>query len=174
MIRIPRVRYAPGPLVSLSSLLLVSALAAGVLGSDVTADQPDVPGIQHAIERAQSVVVATPRTVQSQWTENEYGDRIIESEVFLEVSETLKGRADLSRLLRVEGGSVDGITLEVSGEPQVKVGERAVFMLESHGGNVDRVVGSHANMLRLDDGDVVRGTSIRLADIRAHARGARR
>ena len=174
MITIPRARYAPGPLVSLSSLFLVAVLAAGVLGSPATAEQPDVPGIQHAIERAEAVVVATPRTVQSEWTENEFGDRIIESEVFLEVSETLKGRADLSRLLRVEGGTVDGITLEVSGEPQVKVGERAVFMLESKGGNVDRVVPSHANMLRLDDGDAVRGTSIRLADIRAHARGARR
>jgi hypothetical protein len=174
MIGFPRVRLAHGSLVTLTFVALGAAAVLVSQDTPASAEQPDVPGIQNALERAQSVIVATPRSVQSAWQENEFGDRIIQSAVLLEVSETIKGRPERSRWLRVEGGTVDGVTLEVSGEPEVAVGRRAVLILDSVRPDLDRFAAAEESMLELDEQDLVRGTGIKLDDIRRHVRGAGR
>ncbi len=171
MIAVPRVRLATGSLVTVSIFALAAAALMVTQDAPASAQQPDVPGIQNALANAHSVVVATPRSVQSAWQENEFGDRIIQSAVLLEVSETIKGRPERSRWMEMEGGTVDGVTLEVSGEPEVKMNSRALFILQNGRPNVDRAVPGEESVLELDEQDNVRGTSIRLDDIRRHVRG---
>lgn len=166
-----RVPLAPGSLLALSALALIYSLSPWNHETRAAMEQPDITAIQNSMAGAHSIVVATARSVQSAWEDNEYGDRIIQSTVMLEVTETLKGRPERSRWLRVEGGTVDGVTLEVSGEPEVRVGDRAVFMLNDAGPNRDRLHPVHESVLPLDDQDFVRGTSLHLEDVRRHARG---
>ena len=167
-----RARLVPvGSLMAVCALVAAAFLSPLNLQTQVSAEQPDVPGIQRAMNAAQAVVVATARSVNSSWQENEFGDRIIQSTILLEVSETLKGRPEKARWLRVEGGTVDGLTLEVSGEPEVRVGERAVFMLDQVRQNLDRPHPVHDAVLPLDEKDFVRGTALNLDDLRRHARG---
>ena len=79
---------------------------------------------------ADRVVVATARAVTASWRENEHGDRIIVSRIQLDVDETLKGAQARTVVLDVDGGTLDGFTLRVSGLHMPEPGERAVFMLD--------------------------------------------
>jgi hypothetical protein len=171
MVRIPRASLVSGPFLGLTVLTLVGAVLMlnGPVGA--AAEPPDVATLQRLTAEAHSVVVGRARSVQSTWQENEHGDRIIQSAVLVEVDETLKGRPERSHWLRLEGGTIDGVTLEVSGEPELRVGERAVLFLENERPNVGRVLGGDEGVLALDDQDFVRGTSLRLDEIRQFARG---
>ena len=72
--------------------------------------------------------------------------------------------------MEVPGGTADGVTLRVSGQPVVNEGERAVFFLDTE------VTGTHKphlrgqGVLKLDSSNVVRNSSLRLDDIRRAAR----
>jgi hypothetical protein len=117
------------------------------------------------IQGADVVVVATAASVSASWRDNEFGDRLIVSRYVLQVQETLKGVPGRSMLLDVEGGTLDGFTLRVSSLPTLAEGERAVFILDAAQGAY------HAHLkglgiLKLDEQDVVRGSSLSLAEIR--------
>lgn len=117
------------------------------------------------IQGADVVVVATPSSVNASWRENSFGDRLIVSRYVLQVHETLKGRPAAAMSLDLEGGTLDGFTLRVSSAPTLVPGERAVFFLDGAPGAY------HAHLkgqgiLKLDDEDVVRGSSLTLGEIR--------
>ena len=133
-----------------------------------------VATLDERVSGAERVVVATARSVSSEWRENSHGDRIIVSRVQLEVEETLKGSADRTMWLEVEGGTLDGLTLRVSSLPLIEGGERAVFFIDrgAGSGNVPHLRGQ--GILFLDEQDVVRDSSLRLTDIRIRARAAGR
>src|SRR5262245_39738266 len=77
------------------------------------------------INGAKSIVVATATDIRPRWDVNAAGDRLIFSRISLRVEETLKGTPFGSRLLDVEGGTLNGVTLHVSSLPEFKPGERA-------------------------------------------------
>jgi hypothetical protein len=137
-------------------------------------EQIDASTLDQLIANADTVVVATARDVNAAWQTSEHGDRIIVSTVLLDITETLKGRADRARRLELEGGTVDGITLEVSDEPQVQPGERALFFLRNKKADLDGPAGGDDAVLPLDAQDNVRGRGIGLEDIRTRVRGAGR
>jgi hypothetical protein len=115
-------------------------------------------------------VVATARSITASWRENEHGDRLIVSRVQLEVNETLKGAGKRTVWLDVDGGTLDGYTLRVSGLHMPEVGERAVYLLDRGDNDVHVPHLRGLGILPLDDSDVVRGSNVHLNEIRTRVR----
>jgi hypothetical protein len=152
--------------------LIASAFAAVAGCASVLASGGPPISIQERAHGAARVVVATATTVTPVWRTNSYGDQLIVSLVGLQVEETLKGQPASFVSLDLEGGTIGDITLHVSSLPSLKPGERAVFFLDETGS------GSHVphlkglGILKLETNNQVRGSSLRLDDIRRMAQGA--
>jgi hypothetical protein len=150
--------------VAVGAVAAVCASAAPSFAQIATLDQ--------RVSGAERVVVATTRAVSAQWRENSHGDRLIVSRVELEIEETLKGDADQRLWMEVDGGTLDGYTLRVSSLPFMQEGERAVFFLDRGNGGMNLPHLRGQGILFLGDDDVVRGSSLRLSEIRTRARVA--
>jgi hypothetical protein len=140
-----------------------------VVGAAAITAAPEQPvPVKDRVRGASSVVVGKASAIAPEWRQNSRGDRIIVSRVELEVEETLKGAPVDVRWLDLEGGTLDGVTLHVSDLPTLKPGERAVFFLDGE-------VTSHKphlrgqGILKLDAQNVVRGSSLRLDEVRRMA-----
>jgi len=147
--------------------LLALAAAHSVLASG--ARNVDIP---ERARGASKVVVARAGAVTPQWRTNSFGDRLIVTEVSLDVEETLKGTPASSLWLDVEGGTLDGFTLHVSSMPEVKAGDRAVFFLDEteNGWHVPHLKGM--GILKLDTKNQVQSSSLRLDDLRRMVQSA--
>lgn len=123
---------------------------------------------------ASAVVVARTTEVTPVWQTNEFGDLLIVSQVQLQVEETLKGTPPGNLWLSVDGGTLNGLTLRVSGLPTMAVGERAVFFVDEapNGSHKPHLQG--LGILKLDSTDTVQGSRLLLRDIRSMVRGAGR
>jgi hypothetical protein len=157
-----------------SGIVMIALLCGGLLLTGrpgAATEQLDSSVLDRLIADSDAIVVAIARDVRAAWQTNGHGDQIIVSGVALDVIETLKGRPDRTRSLQLEGGTVDGITLEVSDEPQVQSGERALFFLTSRAANLDRPAGGDDAVLPLDEQDTVRDRGISLEDVRRRVRG---
>jgi hypothetical protein len=141
------------------------------LGSIAGASEGRVAPLSERVTGAEVVVVATPSSVSASWKENAFGDKLIVSRFTLRVEETLKGTPAAAVALDLEGGTLDGFTLRVSSLPTLVPGERAVFFLDVDGGAY------HAHLrgqgiLKLDDQNFVKGSSLSLDEIRRVAASA--
>lgn len=126
------------------------------------------------VQGAGVVVVATPVNVSATWRQNALGDRLIVSRFQLQVEETLKGARRNDAVVDLEGGTLDGFTLRVSSLPTLEPGERAVFFLD---GQADGSFQPHLRgqgILKLDDQNFVKGSSLSLDEIRRVAAAATR
>ena len=120
---------------------------------------------------AGKVVVARVSTVHSTFASNRFGDQLIVSNAVLEVLETLKGEPQAVTTVTVEGGTVGDLTLRVSDMQELKEGDRAVFFLDADGlGNVPH--GRGRGVLKLDDNDKVKGSTLTLNQVKDAVRGA--
>jgi hypothetical protein len=152
------------------------ALTVCVMASTVisAASNGRIATLDERISGAQRVVVASARSVDARWRENTYGDRLIVSRVLLDVEETLKGSAATNAIwMDLEGGTLDGFTLKVSDLPDLRPGERAVFFLDQGENGVAMPHLRGQGILKLDQDNVVTGSSLRLDVIRTLARGRR-
>lgn len=86
---------------------------------------------------AERIVVATVRQVSAAYGVNEYGDKLIFSEITLEVDENLRGDAARTTTFLLEGGTVGDITLTVSDLPKLVPGDHGVFALRRSSVNGD-------------------------------------
>ena len=165
-----RVIHPPGPVAG--ALALVACVtASAVLGA---ASNGRIATLDERIAGAQTVVVASARTIDANWRENTYGDRVIVSRVLLDVEETLKGSSSNGPVwMDLDGGTLDGFTLRVSDLPDLKPGERGVFFLDQRENGVTLPHLRGQGILKLDKDDVVTGSSLRLDAIRTLARGRR-
>ena len=155
--------------VLLNGLVLVGALVIGTNQAPVLAQGQGAAFVALA-SGSQAIVVAQVDSVKPLWLENERGDRIIVSRLLLRVEETLKGEAAGLQWMDLPGGTIDGLTLHVSSVPTLSLCDRAVFFLEHRGSQAlwsPRQNGQ--GILLLDENDTVRGTSLRLDDVRAVA-----
>ena len=110
---------------------------------------------------AGTIVVARISGVHSAFATNRFGDQLIVSNAVLEVLETLKGAPQAVTTVTVEGGTVGDLTLRVSDMEELKEGDRAVFFLDPDGiSNVPH--GRGRGIMKLDDGDKVKGSNITL------------
>jgi hypothetical protein len=153
---------------------MLVAAAGLVTGAAVSAAGGVPIDIPQRLQGAQVVVVATARSVTPMWRTTPEGDQVIVSRVLLEVAETLKGMAQTSEMLEVEGGTLGGFTLRVSDLPSLAPGEQAVFFLDRTGTSSEFVPHLRGlGILKLDPDGTVQGSSLRLADIRRMAQAAR-
>ena len=131
----------------------------------VASDGKPVP-LSERIHGAGAVVVAKPTKVAASWRENAFGDKLIVSRFTLHVEETLKGTPAADLAFDLEGGTLDGMTLQVSSLPALALGERALFMLDAA---PDGSLHPHLRgqgILKLDDQNFVKGSSLTLGEIR--------
>ncbi|HEY7059399.1 MAG TPA: hypothetical protein VH458_22850 [Vicinamibacterales bacterium] len=115
---------------------------------------------------AERVVVGRVTAVDAIWRINDFGDRLIVSVVHVAVDETLKGAAQASVDVEVEGGTIGTLTLRVSDEQSFVRGDRAVFFLRrsARGHLVPHLRGE--GLLKLDRANRVPGSSLTLDEIR--------
>jgi hypothetical protein len=152
------------------AIVLALLLSTAAIGA---ADGP-IATIEQRIAGAERVVVATVQHVSASWRENRFGDRIIVSRIQLEVDEILKGSSDKTVFMEVDGGTLDGYTLRVSGLTVVQPGERGVFFLEPAVGGVHKPFLRGQGILQLDSADYIRGSTVALSEIRVKARSTGR
>lgn len=128
--------------------------------------------LEERTHAADKVVIAKARTVSAGWRTNTFGDRLIVSRVVLDVEESLKGAAQPSLFVDIDGGTIDGISLRVSGVPQIRQGDRGVFFLDEAAPAVYRPHFGGDGILILNGQDAVSGTTQRLDDVRRAVRVA--
>lgn len=151
----------------------IAIVLATVLGTgpvDVSAQAVDV---RTRAAEAERVVVATVFSVQGRFAENEFGDRLIVSDVLLRVDEELKGPFSPFLNVTVEGGALGNLRLEVSDMPVLEPDERAVFFLDEQAPDRYRLHRRDLGVLRLDASGNIEGTTLTLADVRRAVRSVR-
>jgi hypothetical protein len=144
-----------------AAIVCSSAVAATARGQDAV----PVPLVDRA-RGAERVVVGRVTAVNPAWRVNDFGDRLIVSVLRVTVDETLKGSAQTSVDVEVEGGTIGGLTLRVSDQEALAAGDRGVFYLarSARGTLVPHLRGQ--GFLRLDRGDRVPNSSLTLDEIR--------
>ena len=175
MLRIALPKLVARPLAALNLVALngaVLSLCLGVSAGPASA-QGRVATLEQRFTGAERVVVAAASAVSAGWRQTVYGDRIIVTRVLLNVDETFKGAAAEQLWLEIEGGTVDGVTLEVSSVPLMHAGERAVFFLDAAEGNLHRPFLKGQGILKLDKDELVRGSTLHLNQIRSLSLGRR-
>jgi hypothetical protein len=123
---------------------------------------------------AKRIVVATVTDVQPRFEVNEHGDRLIVSQVWLDVSETLKGPFTSSISVDVEGGTVGDLTLDVSDMPTMKRGQRGVFFLDMTPAGGHKPYHRGHGIMLLDLTNHIENSPLSLADLKALVRTALR
>jgi hypothetical protein len=140
---------------------------ATLVGLAATAFGQEVPvPLADRARGSERVIVGRVTAVNPVWRTNDFGDRLIVSIARVAVDETLRGAAQSSVEVEVEGGTIGDVTLRVSDIDPIATGDRAVFYLKrtARGAFVLHLRGQ--GFLKLDRSDRVRGGSLRLADIR--------
>ena len=151
--------------------LVAVAAAAAVAAPSAQGRAPSL------IERARGserVVVGDVTSATPIWRVTEHGDRLIVTVLRVAARETLKGVAQSTVDVEVEGGTINGLTLKVSDLPALIPGDRAVFYLRRSavGSFVPHLRGD--GVVRLDRSDRIPGSGLTLDDVRAAAAEAQR
>ena len=120
---------------------------------------------------AEIVVVASVADISSWFDRNRFGDQLIVSQVALNVEEALKGKVPHGLAMQIEGGTVGGLTLQVSDLPHMTRGDRAVLFLE-HAANGALVPHRRGLGILMLSGNTVAGTDISLSRVRQTVRQA--
>ena len=149
-----------------------AVICLSVLSGSVLAQHAEVSLVDRA-RGAERVVVGRVMAVSPVWRINEFGDRLIVSITRVAVDETLRGPAQPAVEVEIEGGTIADLTLRVSDLEPVAPGDRAVFYLtrSARGALVPHLRGQ--GLLKLDGADRVRGSDVRLSDVRRAAAQAR-
>ncbi len=150
--------------------LLTIGLTATTAAAKVDGRPPDVA------EKARGsgkVVLGTVTDVESEFGENEHGDRLILSRVTVRVDETMKGVHEGSVVVTLEGGTVGDLKLVVSDMPTLQRGNRAVMFLTSTPGGGNRPFGRGAGVVEIGDDDRALESDLTVEDIRAAVRASR-
>jgi len=115
---------------------------------------------------ADRIVVGRVVSVSPAWQVNEFGDRLIVSTLRVNVDENLKGPASAAVDVEVEGGTLGGLTLQVSDQVSFAPNERGVFFIRRtpRGTFVPHLRGQ--SLMKLDASNRVQGTALTLDDIR--------
>jgi len=146
-------------------LKVTLAFAAICMSSLAAQDAVIVPLAERAAG-AERVIVGRVAEIKPLWRVNQFGDRLIVSRVHVMVDEMLKGPAQSTLDLEVEGGSIGGLTLHVSDQEPLSPGDRGVFYVarDQQGTFVLHLRGQ--GFLRLDSAGRVPNSSLTLDEIR--------
>jgi hypothetical protein len=136
------------------------------------AQRTDVSSAERA-RGAEHVVIGHVSSVTPAWRNNDYGDRLITSIVHVVVDETLKGAAQPSVDVEVEGGTIGSLTLRVSDLDTFAPGDRAVFYLTHNRRGAAIPHRRGLGLQKIDPSGRVAGTNVTLDQVRRDVRAAR-
>ena len=124
------------------------------------------------MKSAERVFVGRVTRVASYMKRTDRGDMLIMSHVDMAVEEALKGQGSSTVPMEIEGGTLNGVTMEASDLPLMRPGLRAVVMLKRNprGEMVPHYRG--AGVLELEQ-DHVKDSDLWLDDVRLAAAEAR-
>ena len=157
-------------MVSLEQVVLAALLVVGC-GASLGAQGGPAPLVERA-RGAERVVVGRVVSSQPMWRVNEHGDRLIVTVLRVVAAETLKGAAQSTLDVEVEGGTIGDLTLRVSDLPALVPGDRAVFYLRRDARGTLIPHGRGDGLLRLDQANRVPGTSLTLDEVRRTVKAA--
>lgn len=121
---------------------------------------------------AQRAVIGKVAAVEPRWERNEWGDTLIVSRLAVDVEESLKGISPRRVVVDVEGGTIDGLTLHVSHQVELRAGDRAVLIINEVRPGVHRPHRKGQGLLKVLAGDRLEDSAATLSDLRAAARSA--
>jgi len=130
------------------------------------------PEVARVSRGAAKVVVGRVIDVQPRFETNRFGDELIVSHAVVEVTETLKGAPQSMIRVAVEGGTVGGLTLDVSDLPALEAGDEAVLFLDQPAQGDATPHDRGHGILMLDARGRVRGNGPTLDEIRTQVRAA--
>ena len=145
-------------------VFLVAALVCAAMPLSAEIGPP--PNIPASSKAAGRIVVAHVTDVQARFATNQFGDELIVSTLFVDVSETLKGAASATLQVLVEGGTVGDLTLRVSDLPAMRPGDRAVFFLDAGQSGMLVPHQRGRGILKVTPTDRIEGTTSMLDDVR--------
>ena len=157
-------------------VVVALALCAAVASASASTSTGRPADIAARTRGAGRVVVAQVADVQARFDVNKYGDRVIVSQLLMEVEESLKGPHASVVPVDVEGGTIGGLTLDVSDSVRLKKGDRAVLFLDATvtPAGAYRPHQRGLGVLKLDSTNHVAGSSVTLDQIKAAVRAAAR
>ena len=154
----------------LATLMALPTVAAGA-----TAD------FAYRFAHADAVIIATVCKVEARWDTNQFGDQLIVTLASLctEPGGVLKGNQRSDYALDIEGGTLDGVTLELSHLPLLRVGDRGLFLLERGHAKVYELAGDGLGFFQFDTAgqrvtDYYSTLTISMTAVRAVADGDRK
>ena len=155
------------------TIVFAAALLAGG-ASSATAQHGRPSSIPDRARGAERIIVGRIVRADAIQQVNAHGDQLIVSRAVIQVEESMKGAPIGALQVDVEGGTLNGITMNVSDIPTVRAGERAVFFLDrgSAGNYVPHWRG--LGIVELDARSVAQESGLRLDQIRALVAGAGR
>ena len=130
------------------------------------------PDVGEKTRGSSKVVLGTVTDVESEFGENDYGDRLILSRVTVRVDETMKGVHEGSVVVTLEGGTVGDLKLVVSDMPALEPGNRAVMFLTSSPAGDHRPYGRGSGVVEVGDDDHALESDLTVDDIRAAVKAA--
>lgn len=160
------------PRIRVVRLAVATTLGLTCATTAVAQEGPPVPLVERA-RGAEQIILGRVASVSPQWRVNDFGDRLIVSVVRVAVDETLKGNAQNTVDIEVEGGTIGSLTLHVSDLQSFAPGDRAVFYLarSRRGTMVPHLRGQ--GTLKLDRTSRVPNSSLTLDEIRRSIAAAR-
>ncbi len=115
--------------------------------------------IEEMTQRANSIVIGTVESAQSQWEETQGRKRIF-TYVYVEVEKYIKGVGERLIEIKVPGGEVGEITQLVSDTPQFTPGERVILFLQPE---FFQLVGWHQGKYNVE-GEKISGLGAKVDD----------
>jgi hypothetical protein len=155
------------------AIALISVVVAGAAlvhaGGPKASHQAELKSRMKGAERA---FVGRVTRMSPYMKRTDRGDVLIVSHVEMAVEEALKGQESGTAQMEIEGGTLNGVTMEVSDMPQMRPGLRAVVMLKQNmrGEMVPHQRG--AGVLELEQ-EHVKNSDLWLDDVRLAAAEAR-
>ena len=155
------------------AIALISVVVAGAAlvhaGSPRANHQAD---LKSRIKGAERALVGHVTRISPYMKKTDRGDVLIMSHVEIAVEETLKGQASGTVPMEIEGGTLNGMTMEVSDMPQMTPNLRVVAIVtqNARGETVPHLRG--AGVLELEQ-EHVKNSDLWLDDIRLAAAEAR-
>jgi hypothetical protein len=125
-----------------------------------------------ALKRAKFAIVGTITETRASRRRSSWGDDIIVTTAIVRTDETLRGAPPSWTALELEGGTLNGVTMEASDTPLTARGERAVFLVDQLSDGRYIAHGRRAGILKLRPDDRVVDSALTLNDVRRLAQEA--
>ena len=152
--------------------VLATVIALPTMATGATTD------FAYRFAHADAVIVATVCKVEARWDTNQFGDQLIVTRASLcpEPGGVLKGNQRSDYALEIEGGTLDGLTLELSHLPLLGVGDRGLFLLERGHAKTYELAGDGLGFFQFDTAgqrvtDYYSTLTVSMTAVRGIARG---